>query len=58
MTEALHILLDPAHWIAEVAMDGVFALTVGRAAIWWHDRRRHPLSCGRRRRWRYDKPAK
>lgn len=39
--EVLHILGDPAHWVAEVVMDTIYTLTIGRAAIWWHDRRKH-----------------
>lgn len=41
MTELLHILADPAHWVAEVVMDGVIWLLVGVAATRRHDRKVH-----------------
>lgn len=46
MNDLLHVLTDPAHWIAEVVMDGtitLFALWPIRAIIKRHDRKRHPI---------------
>lgn len=41
ITEALHVILDPGHILAEVVLEVVSYLTIGRLAIWWHDRRHH-----------------
>jgi hypothetical protein len=44
MHELLHILGDPAHWFAEVVMDGTITLAVLYPARLWlkrHDRRKH-----------------
>ncbi len=45
MNEILHVLADPAHWVAEVVMDGTITLLAVypvRALVRRHDRRRHP----------------
>lgn len=39
--ELLHILADPAHWIAEVVMDGVIWALAGVWAVRRHDRKKH-----------------
>ena len=41
ITEFFHILTDPAHILAEGGMELVSYLTIGRLAIWWHDRKHH-----------------
>lgn len=46
MNEILHVLTDPAHWIAEVVMDGTLTLLAVlpiRALVRRHDRRKHGL---------------
>lgn len=45
MNEILHVLTDPAHWVAEVVMDGTLTLLAVlplRALVRRHDRKRHP----------------
>lgn len=45
MTEIWHILTDPAHWVAEVVMDGTLTLLLLWPARVWlrrHDERKHP----------------
>lgn len=39
--EILHIITDPPHIAAEVVMEVASYLTIGRLAIWWHDRKHH-----------------
>lgn len=44
MTELFHILGDPAHWVAEVVMDGTIALCFLWPAQSWlkrHDAKKH-----------------
>jgi hypothetical protein len=44
MNELLHILADPAHWIAEVVMDGTITLCVAypiSRLVKRHDRKVH-----------------
>ena len=45
MNEIFHILTDPAHWVAEVVMDGAITLALLLPARAWlkrHDERKHP----------------
>jgi hypothetical protein len=45
VTEIFEILTDPAHWVAEVVMDGTIALVVLYPIRVWlrrHDERKHP----------------
>lgn len=42
LQEALHVITDPGHLLAEVILELVSYATVGRLAIWWHDRQKHP----------------
>lgn len=39
--EALHIIADPGHIVAEVVMEVLSYFTIGRLAIWLHDRKHH-----------------
>jgi hypothetical protein len=44
MQEILHVLTDPAHWFAEVVMDGTITLIAVyplRRLLKRHDRRKH-----------------
>lgn len=44
MNELLHILADPAHWIAEVVMDGTITLLIAypiSRLVKRHDRKVH-----------------
>jgi hypothetical protein len=44
VNEILHVLLDPAHWVAEVVMDGTLTLLAAypiRRLVRRHDRLRH-----------------
>lgn len=44
--ELTHVLTDPAHWVAEVVMDGTLTLLAVlpiRALVRRHDRKRHPI---------------
>jgi len=44
VSELAHVLLDPAHWVAEVVMDGTLTLLAVypvRALVRRHDRRKH-----------------
>ncbi len=47
MTEIFEILTDPAHWVAEIVMDGTITLALlWPARIWLrrHDRKAHSLA--------------
>lgn len=44
--DLLHVLTDPAHWIAEVVMDGTLTLVAAypiRRLVARHDRRKHKV---------------
>jgi hypothetical protein len=44
MNEIFEILTDPAHWVAEVVMDGVITLAMLWPAKRWldrHDKKKH-----------------
>lgn len=46
MTEILHIVSDPAHWVAEFIMDGAFAIPAylfGRWRLKVHDHKAHGI---------------
>jgi hypothetical protein len=46
MNEIFHVLTDPAHWVAEVVMDGTLTLLAVVPARWLvrrHDKKKHGL---------------